>query len=253
MRVNILDIHIDNLSKSDVLQKVRNFLNDGRQHKIFTPNPEMLVLASRDEEFRKILNSADILVPDGFGLILVSVLLGMPFKSRVTGVELVEDISKLVAEHGASIFLLGGAKDVAAQAAEKLRSKISSPSTVEGRNLVVYSLDGLHVNEHSADKAIHEINHTKPDILFVALGQGRQERFIHKYLPELPSVKIAIGVGGALDFISGRIHRAPLLLRRLGLEWLWRLALQPWRLFRIINAVIIFPIKVFYRKRKILP
>ncbi len=254
MKINILDVHIDNFSRSDVLNKVRQFLHDGGQHKIFTPNPEMLVLASRDKEFMKILQSADILVPDGFGLILVSHLLGRPFRERVTGAHLVEEIFRLVIEESRSIFLLGGAKGVGKKVAEKLKSENINLSTqgesVLGGKPEINWLDGIRVDEHTRELVLKEINNKNPDILFVALGQGKQERFIYDNLSKMPSVRVALGVGGVFDFISGQVCRAPQSLQKFGLEWLWRLVFQPWRFLRILNAVIIFPIKVFLWKQK---
>lgn len=250
MKINILDVHIDNLSKSDVLAKVRQFLHDGGQHKIFTPNPEILVLAARDKEFRQILKSADILVPDGFGLILTSHLLGTPFRERLTGVDLVKDIVGLAAEEKQSIFMLGGSRGVGELVVNKLKNpknqtskKMSIDNLLEV--LKIDWLDDIKIDEQALEQVIGEINNKNPEILFVALGHGKQERFINENLSKMPSVKVAVGVGGALDFISGRVKRAPRFLQKIGFEWLWRLALQPRRFLRIINAVIIFPIKVF--------
>lgn len=251
MKINLLDVHIDNLSKSEVLAKVRQFLGDGGQHKIFTPNPEMLVLAARNEEFRQILKSADILVPDGFGLILVSHLLGTPFRERIPGVDLAQEIIKIAAEENKIVFLLGGKKGTGESAVKNLKNQTSKKLPIGNFLEVVkiYYLDEIIIDQHTTEQIVKGINNKNPDILFVAFGQGRQERFIHENLSKMPSVKIAIGVGGALDFISGHVHRAPQILQKLGLEWLWRLVLQPWRLFRIFNAVVIFPVKVFLWQR----
>lgn len=243
MKVNILDVHIDNISKSSVLKKVLEWLRSNEQHTIFTPNPEMLVLASRDKEFARILNSADLLVPDGFGLILASWFLKTPFAERITGVGLVQDISKLAHEEGKKIFLLGGQRGIGERTAKNLKSEIINHKSE------INWLDGVEINPDQLDKdAIKKINGAKPDILFVALGYGKQEKFIYRHLRKLPSVKIAIGVGGALDFIAGKVLRAPTFFQKFGFEWLWRLAIEPWRLGRIINAVLIFPIKVFLQK-----
>ncbi len=244
MKNNILNIYIDNFSKSEVLARMREFLRASGQHKIFTPNPEMLVLASRDSEFKNILNSADILVPDGFGLILAARFLGMPFCERITGVDLVYEITKIAAEENKSIFLLGGGEGVSGIAATKLSSELNVKLSM------FQWLDGLKINNKNAQGIIEKVNSITPDVLFVAFGHGKQERFINDNLHKMPSVKLALGIGGALDFISGETRRAPKILQKIGLEWLWRLILEPRRILRIFDAVIIFPIKVLFEKNK---
>jgi len=212
----------------EALDKIRDFLADGRQHYIVTVNPEFIVRAQKDEEFRKILNEADLAIPDGIGLVWASRWLKQPLKEKVTGVDLVKNLKFKVKSY--RIFLLGGRYGVA----EKINSQWPE---------VVGSTE-------NTSEAIHLMNQCHSDILLVALGAPKQEKWIAENLSKVPSVKLAIGVGGAFDMISGRILRAPSFLQKIGLEWLWRLILQPSRIGRIFNAVIIFPLLVMKSKLK---
>ena len=215
MKVEILGVKIDNLTMEEALQKIEGFLTDGRQHYIVTPNPEFLVLAQKDEKFRQILNQADLAVPDGIGLIFASWFLGRPLKQRIAGTDLMERICQTAAQKKWPVFLIGGPQGVAEKAGENLRKKYL----------------GLQIG------TVLRIQ----SILFVALRAPKQEKWINENLKKIPSIKLAMGIGGAFDFISNKIPRAPKFLRAIGLEWLWRLFCQPWRIKRIFKAVIVFP------------
>lgn len=248
VKINILGVQIDNLTKSEVLNKVEQFLiNDNQQpslirangriqHYIVTPNPEIVVAAQKDKKFLEIINRADLAIPDGVGLVFASRYLKRPLPQRITGVDLMFDICKLAEQKNCSVFFLGGKEDVAQKTAEALQKKFPhlkvagawSGGTIDSANLKL-KIENLE-----------KINSVKPDILFVALGAGKQEKWIAENLKQLPSVKIAMGVGGAFDFIAGKIARAPNWMRKIGLEWLWRLFLQPWRWKRILTATVKF-------------
>ena len=229
---SLLGVKIDNLSLKEVLEKVEDFIEDNKQHYIVTVNPEFLVLAQKDKEFKKILNQADLSVPDGIGIVFASLLKrNNLIKSRVTGVDLFEKICYLASIKNWDIFLYGAEK--------KIREKVKHNLLKKYPKLQVICLnENGFLNEYK----INDLN-TK-GILFVALGAIKQEKWINENLKKMPYIKLAIGVGGTFDFISGKIPRAPLILRKIGLEWLWRLIIQPKRFPRIINAVIIFPFLV---------
>ena len=233
MKINILGVLIDNLKKPDVLKITEQFLSDGRQHYIVTANPEMIVAAGKDEKFLEILNKAGLTVPDGFGLILAARFLRRPLPERITGVDLMLDICQMAEQKNYSIFLV---------AAKEGLSKSEETAAALNKKFPGLKIGGAILSEgDSGEKIITEINKTRPDILFVSLrGICRQEKFIAENLNKVPSVKIAMGVGGSFDFITGRIKRAPKLMRKIGLEWLWRLFMQPWRLKRIFTATIKF-------------
>jgi len=211
--MKILDVKIDDLEMEEVLERVTGFLKSENQHCLFTPNPEFLVEASQDKEFKEILNQADLNVPDGIGLIFASWFLGQPIKRRIQGIDLMERICQQAAQNNWPVFLMGGQQEVAQKAAENLRGKYP----------------GLRIDKD------------RPEILFVALGAPKQEKWISNNLNRLPSVKLAMGVGGSFDYLAGRVRRAPRIIRKIGLEWLWRFTLQPWRAKRIYRALIKFP------------
>ncbi len=242
MRVKILGVKIDNLSLQEVLEKINQFLDSKNQHYIVTPNPEFLVAAQKDNQFKEILNLADIACADGTGLIKAAKFFGKRLQ-RVTGVDLVWVTCELAEQKNCSVYLLGAGGMIAEQAAENLKQEFP--------NLKIAGAEsgGEIVNPKQIDQdLINRINIAKPKILFVAFDQVKQEKWIFYHLDKLPSVKLAIGVGGTFDYISGAVKRAPKFLRRLGLEWLYRLIWEPSRFERIINAVIVFPFLVIKKR-----
>ena len=203
--------------------------------------------AQKDEEFRNILNKSDIAIPDGIGLVFASHFLGNPIPERVAGSDLVWKIAKLAEYKNCSLYLLGGKEGVAEEAARKLKEKYpnlkikgaESGGEVEERKLKTQN-----------EEMVKRINERQPDILLVAFGAPKQEKWIYYNLSKLSSVKVAIGVGGTFDFIAGRIKRAPMFLRKLGMEWLWRLFIEPKRINRILTATVRFGWKVLKWKIK---
>lgn len=230
---NILGIKVDNISRPEAIAAVEQMLRNGGQHIITTPNPEMLVAARKDDEFREALNRADLALPDGFGLMLAARFLSTPLKERICGSDFVWDIFALAAEKGYIIYFLGGKEGVAQKAAKNLKPQFP--------NLKIVGVD--------SEPQFDRIRAAAPDILLVAFGHSKQEKWIARHLGELPSVKIAMGVGGVFDFISGRVRRAPRFMRLIGLEWLWRLAREPRRVTRIWRAVVVFPCLILRAKR----
>ena len=252
MTINILGINICTDSKQEVLKQISDFLLSSNQggHYIVTPNPEFLLAARKDEEFFYILNQAHIAVPDGIGLTFAGLFLGKIIK-RISGVDLMLDICALAEKENKSIFLLGGANGVAQEAADKLKLKFPNlkiAGAEEGLKPGTWKLrSGKWLKGEEQSKKLEvRINETKPDILFVAFGHPRQEKWIYHNLPNLNSIRLAMGVGGSFDFIAGKIERAPKILRAMGFEWLWRLLQEPRkRRPRIFDAVIKFPWEFF--------
>jgi N-acetylglucosaminyldiphosphoundecaprenol N-acetyl-beta-D-mannosaminyltransferase len=249
MKANILGVKIDSITVDEILQKIKGFLKSKNKYFIVTPNPEFIVLAQKDFQFRQILNYADIAVPDGAGIMLAAKIFGTPLKQRVTGNNLVWKIADLAEQYGWSIYLLGGRKETAAKTA-KILKKIFPNLNIAGAESGGEINDPKNINPD----LITKINQAKPDILFVALGHGKQERFIFYNLDKLKSVKLAMGVGGVFDYISGNVSRAPKWMQKIGLEWLYRLIQQPQRAPRIYNAIIVFPYLVIkYKINSLLP
>lgn len=243
-KVEILGVKIDNLSLQEVLEKVKLFLASKNQHFIVTPNPEFLVAAKKDQNFKEILNFADLACADGVGLIKAAKFLGKRLQ-RTTGVDLVWAISELAEQVGFSVYFLGAGEMIAAQAGENLHQQFPKLKIVGAES------GGLIIDPKQDDlDLLNRINDARPKILIAAFGQIKQEKWIFYHLDQLPSVKLAIGVGGALDYISGTAKRAPKFIRRMGIEWLYRLIWEPWRWKRIMNAVIVFPILVLFSKIK---
>jgi len=228
--MKILGIKIDNLTKSQAFQRIDGFLQDKEQHYIVLLYSNFIVQANKDKYFKQIINQADLSLCDGQGLLLAVKFLDYPLKEQIPGVDLVKEIANKYSK----IFLFGGIKE-----------SVEKASIVLGSN-IIGTADGYE----DMDKVIGMVNQVQSEILLVALGMPKQEKWINENLKKMPSVKLAIGVGGAFDFISGKTKRAPRFLQSLGLEWFWRFILQPWRIKRIFNAIIIFPLLVLKEKIK---
>ncbi|MFA5318104.1 MAG: WecB/TagA/CpsF family glycosyltransferase [Patescibacteria group bacterium] len=255
--VNILGVNIITDSKQEILKKISGFLDGKKTRHAVTPNPEFLLAAKEDEEFFYILNKADIAIPDGIGLVFAGLFMGKKIK-RVSGVDLMYDICALAEKQDKSIFLLGGENNAAHEAGLRLKELYPGLKIVGAESGLAPGswkiergrwIKGKNENQ----RLIEKINKAKPDIIFVAFGQMKQEKWAWHSAPEIPSVKLTMGVGGSFDFIAGKIRRAPKIMRAAGLEWLWRLLQEPFkRLPRIYNAVVVFPL-AFFRWRFINP
>src|SRR5581483_10014061 len=239
MKVNILGVEVDKVTESEVVSQVLKWVKTGGKHYIVTPNIEFVMLSQQDTEFRKILNKADCAIPDSarFGWAeyelkqknLLDRLIAWPlfltpkiFKFPVTtGTDLAAELIDQSAEKGFTIGFLGGQPKVAVKLLERLKTK--HPKLKIGMMLsdVQVNSDG----EIVAGQERLEAQELPLDILFVAFGQRKQEKWIAKNLDSFPA-KVMIGVGGALDYLSGDVSRAPSFIRSLGLEWLYRVILQ---------------------------
>lgn len=204
-----------------------------------TPNNEMLVEGTKNPAFLKVMQSTALNLPDSTGIIWAARRLGTPLKERVPGVDIVLALCAAL-EPQDTVFLLGAAPGVAQQAALHL-------STQFPQLKIVGTYAGSPTEEDAAE-IIQEVNESGAKILLVAYGAPKQDLWIHKHLKNLPNIKIAMGVGGTFDFFAGVRRRAPLPLRKIGLEWLWRLLLEPSRWKRILTAVVVFPWLVLTRR-----
>lgn len=235
--MQFLGVKVDKITLKQAREEVRAFLTSHGQYKIFTPNPEMVVKAQKDEGFRQVLNSGDLNICDGFGL---SLLAGAP---RITGTDFMLDICKIASEENKGVFLLGSNNDeVVEKADQKLQEifpKIKITGFDKGPIINDGNSEGMAATEESL-RVINKINQSDAEILFVAFGMGKQEKWISEHLAQMPKIKIAMGVGGAFDYISGHIPRASRFLRQIGLEWIYRLIRQPQRFWRIFNATFYF-------------
>ena len=216
--IDFAGIQVDNLTLSEAAEKVKQFLSASEPHLIVTPNPEIIVACQEDHELKDIINSAALRVPDGISMVVVSKILGRPLKERVSGIDLMLKIVEMSAKYGYKIFLLGSAPGIADEAAAKLIESYPGINIVGTQDGYFKPGDDL--------KIIEKIKNTKPDILFVGLGAGRQERWLNHHLKAL-NVAVSMVIGGSLDVISGRKKRAPIWVRALYIEWVYRLITEP--------------------------
>jgi len=242
---NILGVWVTNASMDKILEYItRGLKKSSKKYFIVTPNPEILTLANSDVSYKNILNKAKIALPDGIGLMWAGKVLGKPLKERITGVDLLESLCARVSEKPITVGFLGGRDGIADKTAKCLvkkypKLKVVFAGSEWSQDSSMYHVSSIKYNENK--KSYAGIHNTKyiiqnTDILFVAFGAPKQERWISENLENI-QVKVAIGVGGAFDYISGNIPRAPLFVRLLGLEWLFRLLVEPWRLKRQLRLL----------------
>ena len=230
-RIGIFGVRIDNINMDGAIDILKDWLKGDELNTIYTPNTEVVMRAKEDEGIREIINSGDLITPDGIGLIYGSRIGGRPLKERVTGFDLSVNLLKIADENGYSLFLLGGEDGVAKKAGENISREYPNI------RLVGYHhgyFEGTHRgvdNGPEEEEIIRTIGKAKPDIIFVGLGFPGQEIWIHSNRQRLPC-KIAIGNGGTLDVLAGKVNRAPEIWQRLGLEWLYRLIQEPFRIKR---------------------
>ena len=224
--VKIVGIKIDKLDFLGAQEKIVEFLGSNSLNMIFTPNSEVLLEAVRDRELENILNEAQLVIPDGIGVVIASKFYGTPLKERVTGVDLSAKILELGAERSSKVFLLGATQESVSAAAEKIQEKFKGINVVGTRN--------GYYQEEEEEQIIDQINKSGAEILFVGLGAPRQEKLIYKYKDRL-GVKIALGFGGGIDILSETVKRAPEFYQKAGLEWFYRFVKQPSRFMRVLK------------------
>ncbi|MBU1032238.1 WecB/TagA/CpsF family glycosyltransferase [Patescibacteria group bacterium] len=217
MKKDVLGVKVNDITIDEALAVVEKWICNPGKHYIVTPNPEFIIAAQKDNLFRKILNDADLSIPDGVGLKLAGKV-----KNTFSGTDFMEKLVNLSAEKGLTTGFLGGRDEVAKECAECLQKKYPGLK-------VAMALGGGEVDKEGKTK--DSIAIPPCDILLVAFGHIKQEKWIVNNLQTIP-VKLAMGVGGAFDYLSGNVPRAPRLMRDLGFEWLFRLILQPWRIKR---------------------
>ena len=232
----IFGVRLDELASVEQLRSVATgFLDGDHTFRIFTPNPEILLHAREDAGYADILRSADLALPDGTGVAIVQTLRNGRSVRRWPGVEIAALLLRLAAERGETVAFVGGTPEVAERSAVRWRALPGLKVVTAGAGATIGE-DGL----------VEAIRSAAPTIVLVGLGAPKQERWIERHADEFPSVRIMIGVGGAFDMWAGSKRRAPRALRTLGLEWLWRLALEPRRLPRILRATVVFPVLALF-------
>lgn len=223
-RVNVLDVTFDNVTKEQAVTSVIELVESGRTAYVVTPNSEIAYECIKDGAFREIINSADLIVPDGAGVVLASKILRRPLKQKVAGVELAAALLRELAKRQKKLFLLGAKPGVAEMAAEEMK-RLAPGLNVCGC---------LHGYFESDEEAFSAINTADPDVLFVCLGSPKQEQWMYGNADRIVPCTM-LGLGGSLDVFAGVAKRAPEIMVRLNLEWLYRLYKQPSRFMRMMR------------------
>ncbi|MBI2600958.1 WecB/TagA/CpsF family glycosyltransferase [Candidatus Daviesbacteria bacterium] len=224
MKVDVLGVKINDITLDEAIKIAEKLINAPGKYYIVTPNPEIIVAAQKDLRYKNILNDADLAIPDGIGLKFSGKV-----KNRVTGVDFVEKLIGLCAQKGYTVSFLGGEEGVAEKAKERLKAQYQNISVKFAGSGGRFDKEGNLLSGQSAKIP-------PSDVLLVALGPGKQEKWIAANLKNTP-VKLFIAVGGTLDYLSGNISRAPKFVRNLGLEWFYRVILQPWRIKRQLALI----------------
>jgi len=239
-KVDILGVDITASKEDEILEYITTVL-EKKEEKAFivTPNPEILVFAKKHSSLKNILNRSQVALADGIGVVWAAKVLGKDLKSRISGVDFMEKVCQDMSKKTAIVGFLGGRGNVAVKTAECLAARY--PGLRVGFAGEEWKVKSKIKNQKSKvqiksqkfedEVTLEEANDQRPktiDILFVAFGYPKQEEWIYENLPKIP-VKVAMGVGGAFDYISGNVSRAPKIVQTLGFEWLFRLIVEPWR------------------------
>ncbi len=242
-KLTLLDVGFLSISMAEALSLIRGVIREDGKESVSFINADCLNISSKDEEYRSILNSQSIVLPDGAGINIGCRLIGERLEANLNGTDLLPVLCEVAVEDEISLYLLGAAPGVAARMRENLMM------TYPGLD-VVGEHHGYFDHDEDSDEVIAKINASKPNIVLVAFGAPRQEKWIHNHRDKIDS-NILVGVGGLFDFYSGDKKRAPLWMRKCGLEWTYRLYLEPgrlWRRYIIGNPLFVYRIMRWKKK-----
>lgn len=239
-RIAVLDVKIDVVTMKEAVRTVEDFIKQKTTHLVVTPNAEIIMMAQEDKELAQIINDADLVVPDGAGVVWAAHYNGDPMPERVAGYDLVQNLFGRASTQQYRIYMLGGAPGIVEKAKKAAEERYPGIQIVGTRHGFFSATDEAEI--------ISSIKSSRPDILLVALGVPRQEKWLANYLQEL-KVPVAIGVGGTFDVMAGVVKRAPLWMQNAKVEWLYRLISEPKRAIRML-ALPRFVIQVVTRKNK---
>lgn len=243
MRIKFMNTQIDNITMEEAIDRIGELVVQRKPTFVVTPNVDHIVQIERDPEFKKVYEKADLILTDGQPLVWFSRLYRTKIKEKISGSDLFPRLCKMAAQRNFTMFFLGAAEGVAAKAAKNLTHKYPGLQVVG-----TYSPPrGFEKNPVELKKAIDIVHAKQPDILIVGLGAPKQEKFMY-YNKEKLSVPVSLGLGASLDFEAGNVKRAPKWMRNIGMEWLYRLAKEPKRMFKryIIDDMLIFKLLIKY-------
>lgn len=244
-RIKFMNIEIDNFTMQETLDAIDNLIQKRENAYIVTPNVDHLVKLQKDMEFKECYDHANLVITDGKPLIWISKLYKTPIKEKVSGSDLFPLLCELAARKNYTMYFLGAAEGVAEKAADILEEQYKGLKVV-GTYSPAYGFEKDPAQIADIKKRITD---SRPDILIVALGAPKQEKFMYKYKDEL-QVPVSLGLGASLDFVAGNVKRAPRWMSNCGLEWLYRIFQEPKRMFKryIIDDSKMIPMIWKYRK-----
>ncbi len=231
---NILGVPFANITPGEAVDTLFSYMNSDGKYMVFTPNPEMVMEARKNDEFMKILNKSSMNVPDGIGIVYASKLTKNPIKYRVAGYDMLLGVFDKMKDKGKTAYFFGSAPEIADKAKEAVEQRF--------KGLKIVGTANGYFDEKRENEIIAEINEKKPDLLLVGIGFPKQEKWIYNHLNDL-DIKVAVGVGGSFDGWSGNVKRAPEFFVKHGLEWFYRLIKQPSRIGRMMQLPL-FMLKV---------
>lgn len=238
--INILGVNISTLTMQQTVKKALSFLEDDKNHVVFTPNSEIIYEAYKNKDFADILNSSDINTADGIGVVYASKILKQPLAERVAGFDFLNELIKAAAPLNKRVFLFGSKPGVAQKAGETLEKKYPG--------IVICGMRNGYFKEEESEQIANQIKESGADIVLVCLGAPKQEKWIYKY-KDMVGAKIIMGAGGSLDVLAGTVERAPEKWQKLGLEWAYRLKKEPKRIMRM-TALPKFGFTVLFKGRR---
>ncbi len=231
-RIDILGVPFRPMTEEQTRQEITELLKRRGNARIFTPNPDILMKARKDQGLRESLRGADLLLPDGVGVILASRLLRTPLPQRITGIDTAEWLLSVAEKNELSVYLLGGKRGVAEEAARRMKARFPDLRIVGSHHGYFDKRKDSRENR----RVVARIRSAAPDLLFVCFGCPAQEKWMEENTPTLPSLRLSMGLGGCLDVWSGQKKRAPNLFQRTGTEWLFRALREPRRFSSLLRA-----------------
>ena len=224
MRINIMGVEFDSLTISEAVERAETLIAERSAAYVVTPNPEIVMTCGDNPDAMEAVQNADLVLPDGVGVVYGAKILGTPLKGKLPGIDFATELMRRLAKRGGRVYLLGAKPGIAELAGERMQEQFPG--------LIVCGTHDGYFQEDAP--VIEEINALQPDLLLVCLGAPKQELWMHRNRPLL-KVGLMAGLGGSLDVFAGTVKRAPVFFQKLGMEWFYRLLKEPWRFKRMMK------------------